>query len=309
MGLYDCDGRWQTSTAEVFRVASDYFVSLFSASPPVNAPVFLEHITPSVTADMNSGLLAPFTVEEVITAFRDINPRKSPGIDGLPSGFFRQHWDLLGEDFVSLCLDLLRGNIDMASVNETVIVLMPKVDKPTSMKQLRPISLCTVIYKTVSKVLVNLNVDGAFLPSARLGAIGVIARDRSGAILGGFAKPIPVQGPASTVEVAALFAGLEFAIANDWPSVLVESDAAVLVNKLHRPAVDLSLLGDLLAPSRVLLTANAARLRVGFTPRLANIAAHTLASWACNNNDVITFSSVCPEFISRIVLDDLSSSF
>ncbi|KAL4296377.1 hypothetical protein GQ457_12G000140 [Hibiscus cannabinus] len=107
----------------------------------------------------------------------------------------------------------------------------------------------------------------------------------SGAVLGGFAKPIPVQGPASTVEVAALFAGLEFAIANDWPSTLVEFDAAVLVNKLHRPAVDLSLLGDLLAPSRVLLTANTARLRVGFTPRLANIAVHTLAYWACNNND------------------------
>ncbi|KAL4334433.1 hypothetical protein GQ457_07G006210 [Hibiscus cannabinus] len=156
---------------------------------------------------------------------------------------------------------------------------------------------------------IKVNIDGAFLPSARLGAIGVIARDRSGAVLGGFAKPIPVQGPASTVEVDALFAGLEFAIANDWPSALVESDAAVLVNKLHQPAVDLSFLGDLLAPSRVLLTANAARLRVGFTPRLANIAAHTLASWACNNNDVITFSSVCPEFNSRIVLDDLSSSF
>ncbi|KAL4325183.1 hypothetical protein GQ457_11G026720 [Hibiscus cannabinus] len=540
------------------RPSSDYFVSLFSANPLVVAPAFLEHITPSVTEDMNSGLLATFTAEEVIAAFRDINPRKSPGIDGLPSGFFRQHWDILGEDFVSLCLDLLRGQTDMASVNETVIVLIPKVDKPTSMRQLRPISLYTVIYKTVSKVLVNhsllcrtlrakyfpdgdlfsasaparssfawkglhramlhlrdgffwtlgidsqvrlfrdrwggfspitlagdtidreeiplrevpissdradtlvwvtmirvstlfaraifffgglllprpasafvespgkashnsegtvltpqrpfarlasmapssppirlrwsagldlrpllylsafalllsvlwglwrrrntwvherslyplhlvvedavllcldyasasastqvspptaaapphwrpppvgsvkVNVDGAFLPSVRLGAIGVIARDSSGAVLGGFAKPIPVQGPASTVEVAALFAGLEFAVANAWPSALIESDAAVLVNKLHRPTADLSLIGDMLAPSRALLAANVARFRVGFTPRLANIAAHTLASWACHNNDVITFSSVCPEFISRIVLDDLSSSF
>ncbi|KAL4278261.1 hypothetical protein GQ457_03G017040 [Hibiscus cannabinus] len=91
MGLYDCNGYWQTSTNEVLRVASDYFVSLFSANPPVDAPAFLEHITPSITADMNSGLLASFTAEEVIAAFRDINPRKSPGIDGLPSGFFRQH--------------------------------------------------------------------------------------------------------------------------------------------------------------------------------------------------------------------------
>ncbi|KAL4369227.1 hypothetical protein GQ457_05G022040 [Hibiscus cannabinus] len=156
---------------------------------------------------------------------------------------------------------------------------------------------------------VKVNVDGAFLPTARLGAVGVIARDSSGAVLGGFAKPIPTQGPASTVEVAALFAGLEFAVANDWPSALIETDAAVLVNKLHRPTADLSLIGDMLAPARAIIAAHGARLSVGFAPRLANNAAHTLASSACNNNDVITFSSVCPESISRIVLDDLSSSF
>ncbi|KAL4348699.1 hypothetical protein GQ457_17G008430 [Hibiscus cannabinus] len=196
---------------------------------------------------------------------------------------------LVVEDAVLLCLDY-------ASASASTQVSPPAAAAPPHW---RPPHVGSV----------KVNVDGALLPSARLGAIGVIARDSSGAVLGGFAKPIPVQGPASTVEVAALFAGLEFAVANAWPSALIESDAAVLVNKLHRPTADLSLLGGMLAPSRALLAANAARFRVGFTPRLANIAAHTLASWACHNNDVITFSSVCPEFISRIVLDDLSSSF
>ncbi|KAL4278003.1 hypothetical protein GQ457_03G016860 [Hibiscus cannabinus] len=156
---------------------------------------------------------------------------------------------------------------------------------------------------------VKINVDGAFLPSACLGAIGVIARDSSGAVLGGFAKPVPIHGPTSSMEVSALFAGLEFSIAKDWPSALIESDVVVLVNKLHWPTVDLSFLGDLLAPSSALLAANNGRLRVGFASRSANIAAHTLASWACHNDNVILFSSVCPELISRIVLDDLSSSF
>ncbi|KAL4376881.1 hypothetical protein GQ457_02G026440 [Hibiscus cannabinus] len=68
MGLYDANGYWQTSTNEVLSIASDYFVSLFSANPPVVAPAFLEHIAPSVTEDMNSGLLATFTAEEVIAA-------------------------------------------------------------------------------------------------------------------------------------------------------------------------------------------------------------------------------------------------
>ncbi|KAL4323403.1 hypothetical protein GQ457_11G027310 [Hibiscus cannabinus] len=163
MGLCDANGHWRTTTRDVLRIASDYFVDLFSAGTLVDVPTFLEHISPSVTEDMNFGLMADFTSDEVISAFRDINPRKSPGIDGLPSGFFRQHWDILGEDLISLCLDLLRGHADMASVNENVIVLIPKVDKPTSMRQLRPISLCIVIYKIVSKVLVNPEIDDLLL--------------------------------------------------------------------------------------------------------------------------------------------------
>ncbi|KAL4271151.1 hypothetical protein GQ457_13G007950 [Hibiscus cannabinus] len=43
----------------------------------------------------------------------------------------------------------------MATVNHTVIALIPKVAEPVRMKQLRPISLCTTIYKIVSKTLLN----------------------------------------------------------------------------------------------------------------------------------------------------------
>jgi hypothetical protein len=42
-----------------------------------------------------------------------------------------------------------------SGVNETTIILIPKKEDPELLKDFMPISLCNVIYKVVSKCLVN----------------------------------------------------------------------------------------------------------------------------------------------------------
>lgn len=154
-GITDDDGNWVEGEENVARVARDFFSSLFQSNNEITSNMILQAVENCVTQEMNDKLCADFTVEEVHKAFFQIHPNKAPGIDGLPASFFRKFWNVLNVDFTGLCLDLLNGRICMSEVNQTVIVLIPKIDEPTLMKHFRPISLCNVIYKTCSKVLVN----------------------------------------------------------------------------------------------------------------------------------------------------------
>jgi hypothetical protein len=108
----------------------------------------------SVSEEMNGELLKNFTKEEVIIALKQMAPLKAPGPDGLPADFFQNHWDLMGEEVCLAVLNSLNDGILPENINMTHIVLIPKKN-PTTVMDFRPISLCNVLYKLISKVLAN----------------------------------------------------------------------------------------------------------------------------------------------------------
>jgi hypothetical protein len=93
---------------------------------------------------MNQQLIVPIEEKEVKTALFQMFLTKAPGPDGFPAHFFQRHWDLCGEEVTQVVLRLLKGEDDPAMINETMIVLIPKVENAEDLVQYRPISLCNV---------------------------------------------------------------------------------------------------------------------------------------------------------------------
>nr|ABN08038.1 RNA-directed DNA polymerase (Reverse transcriptase) [Medicago truncatula] len=78
-----------------------------------------------------------------------------PGPDGLNSAFYHRFWKELGGEIFFVASSWLTSGSFPPELNATHIVLAPKGDNPEYMKDLRPISLCNVLYKIISKVLAN----------------------------------------------------------------------------------------------------------------------------------------------------------
>jgi hypothetical protein len=104
---------------------------------------------------MNDLLCNEFSEEEVKPALDSIGDLKAPSPDGMPSVFYKRFWENIGDKVVLEVLAVLNGGPMSEGWNEMCVVTVPKIKNPESMKDMRPIILCHVIYKLVSKVLTN----------------------------------------------------------------------------------------------------------------------------------------------------------
>lgn len=104
---------------------------------------------------MNDNLSAPFGREEVEYAIKQMFLTKALGPDGFRALFYHQYWNIVGPKTVETCLHILNQGGSIANWNNTHIVLIPKVMMPRSVSEFRPISLCNVSYKIITKVIAN----------------------------------------------------------------------------------------------------------------------------------------------------------
>lgn len=149
------NGVWVDDEDQLRAMAFDYFSQLYSVQDPVNTQLAIHGAFPELPAHMAQALACDITETEIKHAIFDMKPLKAPGKDGLHALFFQSQWSIVGPSLLVLLQDLWKGSPLDPSLNSTLIALIPKVESPTYLREFRPISLCSVAYKVITKVLAN----------------------------------------------------------------------------------------------------------------------------------------------------------
>lgn len=95
----------------------------------------------------------PVTEKEIFKALTDINDHKSPGLDGFGVIIFKANWNNVKDDVIIAIMKFLGKERLYKAFNCTVVTLIPKSDDSKYIKDYRPIFICTIIFKIISKVL------------------------------------------------------------------------------------------------------------------------------------------------------------
>lgn len=114
----------------------------------------LHCIPETISEQQNTDQIREVIDEEVKEVFC-MHLDKAPGPDGMTPGFFQNNWAVVGKEVVRMIEEFFRTGVLPENLNATNIVLISKKINPNLMTELRPIALCNVAMKIITKVIAN----------------------------------------------------------------------------------------------------------------------------------------------------------
>ncbi|XP_061358638.1 uncharacterized protein LOC133302833 [Gastrolobium bilobum] len=153
VALRNEDERWVTDKEELINMAANYFEKLFAPDDEEVEEYPVRGLFPTLSDTEKEFLARVPSREEIRSVVFKMGKFKAPGPDGLQAVFFQNHWNTVGESVCKLIVDIFLDPKKVKDINKSLICLIPKKDSPENMKEFRPISLCNVVYKAVTKII------------------------------------------------------------------------------------------------------------------------------------------------------------
>ena len=185
--IRDDNGVWITEGNSIRNAFLVHFKNLFQQNV-ADFPPHLGHLVlPCITEDENSELNRIPTPDEIKSELFGMQDLKAPGPDGFLAIFYKKCWPTVSDAVINAVTSFFTKGTMPREVNCSLIVLIPKISNPSTVNHFRPISLCNVIYKIISKLLttkLRLHLDkiispaqSAFIPNRWIAENQVIVQE------------------------------------------------------------------------------------------------------------------------------------
>ena len=153
------NGSILTDQKEILNEIRNYYQNLFDAKHCELENVDLnKYITPKnhLNYEQSKRLETELTMKELGQALKNMKNSKTPGIDGFPAEFFKVFWNKLKFIVHRTSKYAYRIGKLPITMRQCVISCLPKGNKDRSnLRNWRPISLLSVLYKIISAAVAN----------------------------------------------------------------------------------------------------------------------------------------------------------
>lgn len=147
------EGTCITSPTLIQQSGADYFQKLLTGDPIVLAKPDFSDFRPLITDRENDILVDLPSLDEVSSVVFSISKDSAAGPDGFSSAFYQSCWEFIKHDVLNAVVDFFQGAPMPQGFTATTISLIPKVEGAQRWADFRPISLCNVSNKIISKLL------------------------------------------------------------------------------------------------------------------------------------------------------------
>jgi hypothetical protein len=113
----------------------------------------LRHTTIKITAAESRFLEEPPTLLELGEIVKLLHNDKSPGADGLTAKVFKACWHFIQHNFLQMVLAYWATGELAYTIKEGIIKLLPKKTNKRRLRDWRPLTMLTVVYKIIAKLL------------------------------------------------------------------------------------------------------------------------------------------------------------
>lgn len=203
--LQNEQGEWLVREDEIRRQFVRHFKEIYKAGPELSSNELrlftgeieeeIERIPTSAISDLEK---LP-TEQEIFWALNALGPMKAPGPDGVNAALVQQQWKAFGPTVVNEVMLFFQTGQMKPNIAHSNLVLIPKIDMPTKVSEFRPISVCNLLYKIISKLLAKRmqpfmadiisNAQTAFIPGRKIAENVILLRE----IFHSFKKPFDDQ--------------------------------------------------------------------------------------------------------------------